>query len=94
MSAEWDTNAIQRESALRGPLSRTLHATPPQSASEPMVPVLIGREVVQLSEQALCAGLSHLRLSTGERVGLRDYAEGVGLVLAALEKSGVVVLSV
>src|SRR5216683_1725683 len=55
-------------------------------ASEACVRVEVNGRPLLLPEHALCAGLSDLRLATGAGAGLEDYAAGVALVLAALER--------
>ena len=52
-----------------------------------MVDVRVGERVLQLPEPVLSAGASYLQVANGEYVGLRGYADSVGLVLAALERS-------
>jgi hypothetical protein len=43
-----------------------------------MVGVRVGEQFLQLPEHAPNAGASHLRLASGEYVGLQDYADSVG----------------
>lgn len=69
--------------ALDGPSS--LHAP----LLEPSVMVSVSGRHFPLPEIALSAGLSDLRLATGEHVGMQDYATGVALVLTVLERLGV-----
>jgi hypothetical protein len=64
----------------------TLQPPAPVVAEEPLVSVTVNGRLVRLPERALSVGLSDLRLATEAHVGLADYAEGVGLVLAALER--------
>jgi hypothetical protein len=53
---------------------------------------VLGRRL-QLPELALSAGLSDLRLATGEYVGMEDYATGVALVLEVLARQGLISLA-
>lgn len=88
MSGERDVtsqlNVLMRPDELAfGQASR--HAAAPERAfSVTGCPVL-------LPEGALSSGLEHLALATEERVPVRDYAEAVGLTLAALAKRGVLI---
>ena len=88
-------NSIQRLGlvglGLSSPPSATSPATLRGSASRSTVAVPVGSEVFQLPERALNAGLSHLRLATGEYAGLLDYASSVGVVLEELEKRGLLI---
>jgi hypothetical protein len=66
----------------------------PPSVSELTVDVLVDGVVLPIPKLALSAGLADLRLGTGECVGMRDYASGVGLVLTALAKGGMIIVAV
>ena len=58
--------------------------SPPSSVLDRVVSVSVGERQFSLPEYAVQKGLSDLRLATGECVSLRDYVQGVGLVLVAL----------
>lgn len=60
---------------------------------EPVVRVLVLGVPLLLPEHAVCAGLSHLHLTTEVDVPLDRYAEGVALVLSALARHGIVTVS-
>ena len=62
-------------------------------SEEVFVSVVVNGRVLQLPEDALSDGAGRLQLATEGYVGLADYAESVALVLAALEKRGLVILS-
>ena len=64
--------------------------SPPAPFQERVVQVSVLGRSVALPEHALCDGLSHLTLATEGYVGLQDYAEEVGLTLAALARNGIV----
>ena len=63
---------------------------PRVSAVEPMVVVQVAGSRVSIPQHVLSEGLSHLRLSTGERVRLEDYAEALALGISALARRGIV----
>ena len=89
-------NAVLRGASLR-------ELQPPVGGASPALrAALLQERVVRVSAlgdrlllpiDVLSAGLSDLRLATGECASLEDYAEGVGIVLRALEVQGKLVFS-
>jgi len=83
------TNVLLSSPFDRDPIGAS-RASPRAPYQEPVVRVSVLGHPLLLPERALRAGLSDLRLATGEHVALADYASGVALVLEALATSGFV----
>ena len=71
-------------------LSRLSPPTLHGSGAEQMVAVEVAGQYFRLPEPILSESVSLLRLSTGVRVGLEDYARAVCLMLLALERRNLV----
>jgi hypothetical protein len=66
---------------------------PREPYQEPVVRVSVLGHHLLLPVPALSEGLSDLRLATGGRASLEDYATGVALVLTALARRGLIAVS-
>lgn len=84
------TNALQAFQPLAGRPSHLLPPIPLALDVESMVDVVVNGAAPPVPARVLNAGLSDLRSTTEAHVGTRDYAVGVGLILTALARRGII----